>query len=62
MIFIKTTNNIRFGGFTSSIWPTDGAAQDKDSFIFSLSKKQKYKVINQNNAIGVGKNSWISFG
>ena len=62
MIFIKTTNNIRFGGFTSSIWPTDGAAQDKDSFIFSLSKKQKYKVINQNNAIGVSKNSWISFG
>ena len=62
MIFIKTTENLRFGGFTSSIWPTKGEVKDKESFIFSLSKRQKYKIINQNNAIGVDNGNWISFG
>ena len=62
MIFVKTTDNVRIGGFTSSIWPTSGRAKDKESFIFSLSKRQKYKIINQDNAIGVSDGSSISFG
>jgi hypothetical protein len=62
MIFIRTTKNIRFGGFTSEIWPTDGLVKDKDSFIFSLTKKQKYKIINQDKAIEVSNGNWISFG
>ena len=62
MIFIKTTDNVRLGGFTSAIWPTEGTAKDKDSFIFSLNERQKYKVINQENAIGSRNGGWISFG
>ena len=62
MIFIKTTEGERFGGYTSVIWPNDGKSKDTESFLFSLSKKEKYKVINPDYAIGVSKNSWISFG
>ena len=62
MIFIKTIEGERFGGYTSVIWPNGGKSKDTESFLFSLSKKEKYKVINPDNAIGVSKNSWISFG
>ena len=62
MIFIKTTEGERFGGYTSVIWPNDGKSKDTESFLFSLSKKEKYKVINPDYAIGVSKNSYISFG
>ena len=61
MIFIKTTDNLRFGGFTSSIWPKSRTRNDNEAFLFSLSKKKKYKVINQELAIGVDID-WISFG
>ena len=62
MIFIKTTEGERFGGYTSVIWPNNGISKDTESFLFSLSKKEKYKVINPDNAIGVEKNNWISLG
>ena len=62
MIFIKTTEGERFGGYTSVIWPNDGKSKDTESFLFSLSKKEKYIVINPDNAIGVEKNYYISFG
>lgn len=62
MIFIKTTDNVRFGGFTSVIWPTNGKAKDKESFIFSLNKRKKYKIIYEDNAIEVSNGSIISFG
>ena len=62
MIFIKTTEGERFGGYTSVIWPNDGQSKDTESFLFSLSKKEKYKVINPESALGVAANSWISFG
>ena len=62
MLFIKTTEGERFGGFTSVSWPTSGHAKDTKSFLFSLTKKEKYKVINPESALGVAANSWISFG
>ena len=62
MIFIKTTEGERFGGYTSVIWPIHGKSKDTESFLFSLSKKGKYKVINPESAIGVSKNGYISFG
>lgn len=62
MIFIKTTENLRFGGFTNAFWPREGEARDEESFIFSLTKREKYSVKDPNNAIGVFKNSLISFG
>ena len=48
---------------TSSIWPaTSERAKDKEAFLFSLSKKQKYNIINQENVIGVINERYISFG
>ena len=38
------------------------AKRDENSFIFSLNNKKKYKIINPENAIGVGQNDWFSFG
>ena len=62
MIFIRTTGNLRFGGFTSVIWPTKGNASDKESFVFSLTNRQKYKILNADRALEVFEGSWISFG
>ena len=64
MIFIRTTDNLRFGGFTSVIWPTNGNSSDKESFVFSLTNRQKYKILNADRAIEVfeGDYSYISFG
>ena len=62
MIFIRTTDNLRFGGFTSVIWPTNGNSSDKESFVFSLTNRQKYKILNADRAIEVSEGSWISFG
>ena len=62
MLFIKTTEGERFGGFTSVIWPTNGKVNDTESFLFSLTKKEKYKIINTESALGVDANNWISFG
>ena len=61
MIFIKTTENLRFGGYTNEIWPKNGSKKDENSFIFSLNKKKKYKVINSKYAIGVSQNDWFYF-
>ena len=62
MIFIKTTQNLKFGGYTNEIWPKDGTKKDENSFLFSLNKKKKYKVINSQYALGVSQNNWFSFG
>ena len=51
IIFIKTTNGYRFGGFTTQFWPNSGSLKDDKSFVFSLDKKKKYKVTNPNSAI-----------
>ena len=52
ILFIKTTNGYRFGGFTTQLWPTSGNyTKDDKSFVFSLDKKNKYKVTNPDYAI-----------
>jgi len=51
IIFIKTSNGYRFGGFTTQLWPASGYLEDEKSFVFSLDKKNKYKVISPSNAI-----------
>ena len=62
MIFIKTTENLRIGGYTNEIWPKSGTKRDENSFVFSLNNKKKYKIINPEKAIGVSQNEWFSFG
>jgi hypothetical protein len=61
MIFIKTTDGERFGGFTSVVWPTNGIVKDTQSFLFSLTKKEKYKINNPDKAIETKNSNWISF-
>lgn len=49
MVFIKTTDNLRFGGFTSVTWPENDNKKDEKSFLFSLDKKKKYKIKESQN-------------
>ena len=44
ILFVKTTNGYRFGGFTTKIWTKGSYADDKKSFLFSLDKKEKYNI------------------
>ena len=44
MIFVKTTDNLRFGGYTSVLWPENDYSTDYKSFHFSLDKRKKYKI------------------
>ena len=45
IIFIKTTNGYRFGGFTCKLLPTSGKfSKDNKAFVFSLDRKEKYKI------------------
>ena len=49
---IKTNDGFRFGGYASISWNNESCFQkDKNAFIFSLNKKQKYNIKNENNAI-----------
>ena len=55
IIFIKTLNGYRFGGFTSVNLPNRSYSnkycygQDNKSFIFSIDKKEKYDIDNDKN-------------
>lgn len=51
MLFFKTVMGHKFGGYTTQIWPIDGSKGDKNSFVFSLDKKMKYKVNNPSASI-----------
>ena len=61
ILFFKTTNGVRFGGFTTQFWRASGYVKDEKSFLFSLDKKEKYKVINPKNAL-YGKEDFFQFG
>ena len=62
--FFKTTNGARFGGFTTQFWPKSGHyMKDEKSFVFSLDKKEKYKVIAIDYSLYVSsKNDFFQFG
>ena len=62
MVFVKTTENLRFGGFTNVSWPESNYNWDDKSFLFSLDKKKKYNVKEKENAIFYWKNICFCFG
>ena len=62
MVFVKTTNGYRFGGFTTILWTKDGYGKDNKAFLFSLDKKEKYKITNENYANYLGSGSSFYFG
>ena len=61
ILFFKTNKDARFGGYTTQIWPTNNIARDENSFVFSLNKKEKYKVKSPDKAI-VGREKYFQFG
>ena len=61
ILFFKTTNGARFGGFTTQFWPENNQNEDEKSFVFSLDKKEKYKVIDTKNAL-YGSAEFFQFG
>ena len=43
MVFVKTTNDYRIGGFTTILWTNGTYGKDNKAFLFSLDKKEKIK-------------------
>ena len=60
ILFFKTKNGGRFGGYTTNIWPKDGSVSNINNFVFSLNKKEKYKPIK--SGFIVGREKYIQFG
>ena len=62
MLFVKTTDNLRFRCFTNVSWPESGYNWDDKSFLFSLDKRKKYNIIKKKKAIYYYKNICFCFG
>ena len=62
MVFVKTTNGYRIGGFTTIIWTNGSYGKDNKAFLFSLDKKEKYKNTNENYANYLSSGSNFCFG
>ena len=50
ILFVKTTNGYRFGGYTTKLWTKSNYVKDDKSFLFSLDKKEKYNITNSQYA------------
>ena len=62
MIFVQSANGCRFGGFTSAKWTNGQYVKDSKAFLFSLDKKEKYNITNENNAIYLSSGKYFAFG
>ncbi len=62
MLFIKSTDGYRFGGYTSKKWGIDCDSNDECCFIFSLDLKEKYPIKESKYATMIRQNNWLSFG
>ena len=61
IIFIKTKEGYRFGGFTSKVWLEERLQYDDKCFLFSLDKKEKYKITDPSGATRYG-DDYFDFG
>ena len=62
MVFVKTTNGYRFGGFTTILWTHGSYGKDNKAFLFSLDRKEKYNITNENYANRLDSGSSSYFG
>ena len=62
MVFVKSTNGYRFGGFTTIIWTNGSFGKDNKAFLFSLDRKEKYNITNENYANYLESGSFFQFG
>ena len=61
IVFIKTTDGYRFGGYTSQFWPDSYYLKDEKSFLFSLDLNNKYNCIKKEWAT-YSSTDYFSFG
>ena len=61
MVFVKTTNGYRFGGFTTILWTHNSFGKDNKAFLFSLDRKEKYNITTENcaNYLDSGSSFWF---
>ncbi len=62
MVFVKTTNGYRFGGFTTILWTNGSYGKDNKAFLFSLDRKEKYNITDENYANYLSSGSFFQFG
>ena len=62
MVFVKTTNGYRLGGFTTILWTNGSYGKDSKAFLFSLDKKEKYNITSEVNANYLESGSSFFFG
>ena len=62
MVFVKTTNGYRFGGFTTILWTNGSYGKDNKAFLFSLDRKEKYNITDENYANYLSSGSNFYFG
>ena len=62
IVFVKSNDGYRFGGYTSMFWPKNGYGNDTKSFLFSLDFKKKYNCIKNDWATYHEPNNYFSFG
>jgi len=59
ILFVKTTNGYRFGGYTTKLWTKSNYVKDDKCFVFSLDKKEKYNITNSPYATNYDDNSFF---
>ena len=62
MVFVKTTNGYRFGGFTTVLWTHGSYGKDNKAFLFSLDRKEKYNITDENYANYLSSGNSFYFG
>ena len=62
MVFVKTTNGYRLGGFTTILWTNGSYGKDSKAFLFSLDKKEKYNITSEVTANYLESGSSFCFG
>ena len=62
IVIVKTIKGFRFGGFTSKLWANGNYTKDSKCFLFSLDKKEKYNITEENYATYLQGNDNFYFG
>ena len=62
IIFIETTKEYKFGGYTELEWDNTGYNTNKSTFLFSFNNNQKYIARNNNYSIYCGSDYGPRFG
>ena len=62
IILIKTNKGYRFGGYTNALFSHGKYEKDNQTFLFSINRKEKYSITNENFATYLEKGNFFQFG